>query len=86
MDIIVFNLSPNVINSDLLKLFAVYGQVSYVAIVRDPENGRSKGTAFLHMPHEAQGKQAVLALHHSALDGRRLTVQEVAYKAGEFNN
>lgn len=67
-------------------MFAVYGQVSYVAIVRDPENGRSKGTAYLHMPYEAQGEQAVLALHLSLFNGRTLTVQPIAYKAGEFSN
>lgn len=86
MNILVCNLSVNVINNDLLKLFSAYGDVGYLAIVRDPKSGRSKGTAFLDMPNGAQGEQAILALNHLVLDERKITVQEITYKAGEFNN
>lgn len=86
MNILVSNLSVNIINSDLLKLFAVYGQVSYVAIVRDRKSGQSKGSAFLDMPHDAEGEQAILALNHSVLDGKEISVEVIIYKAGEFNN
>lgn len=86
MNILVSNLSTNVIDADLQKLFAVYGEVARVAIVRNRKNGRSKGMAYLVMPHEAQGQQAVLALHHSMLDGKEIAVQTIDYKADEFNN
>lgn len=86
MNILVCNLSVNVINSDLLKLFSHYGEVGYVSIVRDQKSSRSKGTAFLDMPHGVQGEQAILALNDSLLDGKKITVQEILYKAGEFNN
>lgn len=86
MNILISNLSADIINNDLLKLFAVYGEVGYVAIVRDRKSGRSKGTAFLDMPHGAQGEQAILALNHLMLGGKKITVQEIIYKAGEFNN
>lgn len=86
MNILVSNLSENIINNDLLKLFSAYGAVGYVAIVRNLKSGRSKGIAFLDMPHESQGEQAVLALDNAVLDGREIRVQEIAYTAGEFNN
>ena len=69
MNILVSNLSANIIISDLEQLFSVYGRVSYANIVRDKKSGRSKGTAFLEMPNEAEGEQAILALNHQVVDG-----------------
>jgi len=86
MNILVSNLSANIIADDLITLFSVYGNVSFVAIVRDKKSGRSKGRAFLEMPHDAQGEQAILALNHSFLDGMEMLVQEIIYKPGEFKN
>ena len=86
MNIHVTNLSLNVIEGDLKKLFKVYGEVGYVAIVRDRINGRSKGNAFVEMPIQAQGEQAIMGLHHTEVDGRRISVKEIEYRAGEFNN
>ena len=86
MNILVTNLSANIISDDLSQLFSVYGEVSFVAVVRDKKSGRSKGSAFVEMPLEAQAEQAILALHYKELDGQKITVQEIKYKAGEFNN
>jgi RNA recognition motif-containing protein len=86
MNILVSNLSSNIIADDLIAMFSVYGEVSYAAIVRDKKSGRSKGNAFLEMPHEAEGEQAIFALNHSVLDGMEILVQEIIYKPGEFNN
>ena len=86
MNILVSNLSANVIATDLVTLFSIYGEVSFAAIVRDKKSGRSKGNAFLEMPHEAQGEQAIVALNHSMVDGMKILVQEIIYKPGEFNN
>jgi RNA recognition motif-containing protein len=86
MNILVSNLSESINNSDLVSLFSAFGAVSYAAIVREKKSGRSKGTAFLEMPFEAQAEQAIAALHASFLDGKRIFVQEIVYKPGEFNN
>lgn len=86
MNILISNLSTNVISSDLVQLFSVYGEVSYAAIIRDKKSGRSKGSAFLEMPHEAEAEQAIVALNRTLLDGKKITVQEIVYKPGEFNN
>lgn len=86
MNILVSNLSENINNNDLVSLFSAFGDVSYAAIVREKKSGRSKGTAFLEMPFKAQAEQAITALHLSFLDGKRILVQEIVYKAGEFNN
>lgn len=86
MNILVLNLSENIIRDDLLQIFRVYGEVSYVVIVRDEKTGRSKGSAFIEMPREAEGEQAIAALNRLMLDGREITVQQITYEAGEFNN
>lgn len=86
MHILVSNLSMSVINDDLLKLFSLYGEVSFSAVVRDKKTGRSKGRAFIEMPYDAQGEQAISALNGTAVDGEEITVQKIESKAGEFNN
>ena len=86
MNILVSNLSTNIISNDLQLLFSPYGQVSSIIIVRDKKSGRSLGTAFIEMPMEMQGMQAIKALNKQNLDGKKITVQEITYRAGEFNN
>jgi RNA recognition motif-containing protein len=86
MNIHIANLSVNVIDSDLVRLFSVYGVVDFVVIVRDKKSGRSKGNAFLEMPFNAQGEQAIRALHESDVDGLKISVHEIEYKAGDCKN
>ena len=86
MYILVSNVSVNIINDDLIQLFSTYGEVSFSVVVRDKESGRSKGRAFIEMPYEAQGEQAIAALNGTALDGKEISVQKIESKAGEFNN
>lgn len=86
MHILVSNLSANIINDDLSLIFSEFGEVSFVLVVRDRATGRSKGNAFIEMPQEAHGEQAILALHAKELDGKMMNVQEIKYRAGEFNN
>ncbi len=76
----------NIIEADLSKLFSTYGIVDFVVISRDKKTGRSKGMAFVEMPIQTQGEQAILALNNLKIDGLILSVQELQYKAGEFNN
>ena len=76
----------NIISDDLEKLFSLYGEVSFSAVVRDRKTGRSKGRAFVEMPYEAQGYQAISALNGTEWDGSEITVQKIESKAGEFNN
>lgn len=86
MNLRVTNLSLNIVEGDLKKLFSVYGEVGFVIIVRDKINGRSRGNAFVEMPVQAQAEQAIFALHQSEIDGKKISVEEIEYKAGEFNN
>jgi RNA recognition motif-containing protein len=86
MNIHVSNLSYNLIDSDLRKMFAAFGEVNSAVIVRDKYNGRSKGTAFVDMNSSLQGAQAILGLHNSTIDGKRISVSAIEYDPTRFKN
>lgn len=70
MNIHISNLSGQVFAADLKKLFTAYGDVVRAFVFRHEGNGRSLGFALVEMANEAQGAQALLCLHNTALDGR----------------
>jgi RNA recognition motif-containing protein len=86
MNIYITNLSLNVIDRDLDKLFSAYGTVGFAVIVRDKNNGRSRGIAFVEMPVRTQAEQAIKALHHMEIDGQEILVREMECRQGEFKN
>ena len=86
MNIHVTGLSANISEKDLHTLFSAYGVVSFVVMVRDQVNGRSKGQAFVEMPNAMQAEQAVLALEGMMVDNRPISVRAIEYLPGEFNN
>ena len=67
-------------------MFSKYGEVQFVMIERDKKTGRSHGNAFVEMPVQAQAIQAIRALDKSEIDGQTISVYEIEYKAGEYNN
>ena len=77
MNIQVHNLTLNVVDSDMRKLFAAYGVVDSAEVIKDKLNGRSKGHALIDMPVEAQAKQAIMSLNQTMVDGKKITVREV---------
>ncbi|NII26726.1 RNA-binding protein [Pseudoflavitalea sp. X16] len=79
MHIQVHNLTLNVIDADIRKLFAPFGIVDSAEVIKDKLNGRSKGHALIDMPVEAQARQAIIVLDQSMVDGKKITVREVAY-------
>jgi len=76
MNIHISNLSNNVIDSDLRRLFTPFGEVNSVEVLRDKYNGRSKGNALVVMPVEKEARQAIVSLDHSIMDGKIIKVEE----------
>ena len=74
MNIHISNLSLNVVESDLQRLFASFGEINSVELVRDKLNNRSKGRAFIDMPVEKEGQKAILNLNGTDMMGRQITV------------
>jgi len=77
MNIQVHNLSLNVIDSDIRKLFAAFGIVDAAEVIKDKLNGRSKGHAVVDMPVETQARQAIITLDQTIVDGKKISVREV---------
>lgn len=64
-------------NEDALKdLFAAYGAVSSVRVIKDRDTGRSKGFAFVDMDNDSEAKEAIEALNEKDYMGRALRINE----------
>lgn len=82
MRIFIGNLPFSATERDLENLFAEFGRVESVSLVRDradPE--RTRGFGFVDLPDEAAEK-AILALDKTELGGRRLRVAPATPRAG----
>ncbi len=79
MQIHVSNLHSNLIESDIQRLFARFGEVDSLRLMRDKLNNRSLGRAFVEMPVQKEAVQAVVGLNGSDVKGKRIVVTEVVY-------
>jgi len=76
MKIFVGNLSHEVNEQELTKLFAEHGSVSNVRIVRDISNQMSRGFGFVEMVRKVEAKKAVKTLNDFEFKGKRMSVNE----------
>ena len=76
----VGNLSYSMGDSELEKLFTAYGSVSSAQVIKDRDNGRSKGFGFVEMGTGQEGQAAISALNGKDIDGRPLVVNEARPK------
>ena len=63
MNIYIGNLSFNTTEETLKSLFAEFGDVENVKVIKDRFSGRSKGFGFLEMPSNSEADQAIKALN-----------------------
>jgi len=76
MNIFVGNLYWEATEDDVEQLFAPYGTVAGVQILRDRMTGRSRGFGFVEMPDATEAQAAITALNGTVLHRRPLTVNE----------
>ncbi|HUF09637.1 MAG TPA: RNA-binding protein [Rhodothermales bacterium] len=76
MNIYVGNLSYNVDDRELQRLFEEHGTVSSAKVIIDRDSGRSKGFGFVEMPDGSEARDAISALNQREIDGRSLRVNE----------
>ena len=81
MNIYVGNLSYGVNESDLKDIFAEYGEVTSVKVIKDKFSGKSKGFAFVEMANNEEGKKAIQELDGGTLDNRKVIVNEAKPKS-----
>jgi RNA recognition motif-containing protein len=76
MKIYVGNLSYRTTEEEIEQLFADFGDVKSVQIIKDKMSGRSKGFGFVEMEDDAEAKEAIEALHETDFAERNLVVNE----------
>lgn len=76
MSVYVGNLSYEVTEEDLTKVFAEYGTVNRVQLPTDRETGRFRGFAFVEMATEAEETAAIDGLDGAEWMGRDLKVNK----------
>ncbi len=84
MNIYVGNLPFTVSEDEVRQAFAAYGTVSSVAIIKDRETGQSRGFAFVEMPNNEEGTNAINSLNGKPLKGRALKVNEARPREESF--
>jgi RNA recognition motif-containing protein len=70
----VSNLSFQTTEESLNKMFSKFGTVSSVRIILDRETQQSRGFAFVEMPSETEGKEALSSLNNKEVEGRPINV------------
>ncbi len=76
MDIYVGNLSPDVGKEDLIEMFAKFGEVKEIRLIKDKFRGKFKGFAFIEMPSDEQAQKAIEETNGMEFKERALTVSE----------
>jgi len=66
-EIYVADISFDVVEEDLHKLFSVCGSVRAINMLKDAKSGNFNGRAFIRMASDAEAKEAI-----NMLDGTRL--------------
>ena len=74
MNIYVANLDWAVDDSGLMEVFLPFGDVSSSKVIRDRENGRSRGFGFVEMPNKEEAEKAIAELDQREIFGRPLKV------------
>ncbi|KKS96344.1 MAG: RNA-binding protein [Candidatus Gottesmanbacteria bacterium GW2011_GWA2_43_14] len=62
------------------QLFAQYGQVQSVNVIKDRYSGQSRGFAFVEMSTDEEAKEAIDKLNGHNLEGRNIVVKEALPK------
>ena len=72
----VGNLSYQVSDQDLAKMFEPHGTVQSAQVIMDRDTGRSKGFGFVEMDNSDEAKAAIDTLNGQDVGGRKLNVNE----------
>ena len=80
MKILVRSLERTVTQTELLALFQAFGRVESCTIVMDAATGKSKGFAFVEMPHGREAVKAIKGLNTLRLHGHGIRVKAAENK------
>ena len=75
MNIYVGNLSFGTTEDSLKSLFAEFGEIESVKVIKDRFSGRPRGFGFVEMPSNSEADQAIKALNGNRVDGNFIKVR-----------
>jgi RNA recognition motif-containing protein len=75
MNIYIGNLAYTTTEDTLRTLFAEFGEIESVKLIKDRFSGRLKGFGFIEMPSNSEADQAIKALNGNRLDGNNIKVR-----------
>jgi len=75
MNIYVGNLPYHTTEDFLKSLFAEFGHVESVKLIKDRFSGRIKGFGFIEMPSNSEADKAIKALNGNRIDGNNIKVK-----------
>lgn len=75
MKILVRNLDRAVTEQDLKDLFTPFGTIESCTLVLDVATKKSKGFAFVEMPHAREAVKAIKALNQTRVKGQGIRVK-----------
>lgn len=79
-NLFVGSLPFSVTDDTLGQLFAQYGQVASVNVIKDKYTGSSRGFAFVEMGTEEAAQEAINKLNGYNMEGRAIVVKEALPK------
>ncbi len=80
INIFVRNLDPTTTEAQLKDLFAAYGSVETVIIVKDRDTEGPRGFAFVEMTNDAEAQAAIESLNGFRLNDRAMRLNEARPK------
>lgn len=93
MNIYIGNLPFDATEDEIRDVFAAYGAVERVSLIKDKMTGRPRGFGFVEMTEDAEAQNAITALNGKALRNRNMTVNQArpreerpAGERGNYNN
>ena len=81
MNIYTGNIPTDVTEDDLRKEFQVFGQVTFVNVVKDRFGKTSRGFGYLGMPVQSEAEAAISGLNGKEFRGKPLIVAEARPRA-----
>lgn len=76
VELYVGNLSYDVSERDLEKMFDSFGSVVSTRVIKNRFSDRSKGFGFVEMADRSQANAAISAMHNKEIKGRKMVVNE----------
>ena len=76
MNIYVGNLSFEATEDEVRELFAAFGQVTSVALIKDKFTGRPRGFGFVEMSNDSEAQKAIQELNGKDFKGRNMTINQ----------